>query len=267
MTAWWNLPLEPDAAHAARLLADIEAHTSLWTVIVNYTPRAADQFRTEIAAWTGEQRRLAALALHHHSCGEVSPADPMFGALRLLGECDAPWTKQDLVWCLDIAARSRYESTNHLELPAAIVARLDPAEWTDLRPLLRTVFAHVVGHQRFAIEGKRRVTATLGRALDRGSGGIPHSLLHASDGFGRLARATLDDELTSPGVAAMLLHCGTLERPAPSKAWQRTLDELLAQAPNGPAAARAVLGLYADHRSYVHDDIDRLIRGLIWTVG
>jgi hypothetical protein len=270
MTDWRTLIPEPAAWHATRVLEDIGAHKRIWEILQNHNPRSADRVWSEVGAWTGEERRLAALALHHHVCMYDGIRGTRTAALRWLAESDAPWTREDLIWCLSTASESRnvLEATDHLELPAAIAARLDPRERTDLRPVLHELLAHVITDHYLNAEGKRGVTAALGRALDRGSSNvIPHSLFHNGDGFGPLTRAALREELAAPGVAALLLHCGQLERPAPAKPWRKRLEELLACAPSGPTAARAVLGQFVNYGSYVHDDTDRIVRGLIWTLG
>ncbi|MDM4784537.1 hypothetical protein [Micromonospora sp. b486] len=95
---------------------------------------------------------------------------------------------------------------------------------------------------------------------------MPSWLLHHGDEFGPLVRAGLGDVLAAPGVPELLAHCASLDKPAAPAKWLRVLDERLTTATDGQETVRAVLEAFAAHRHSVHEDSDRLLRGLVWAL-
>ncbi|MGC5286323.1 DUF4132 domain-containing protein [Micromonospora sp. DT231] len=220
-----------------------------------------------VESWPVEVRRSAALAGHLEvSTGSVPTA--LNDVLRALADGALPWTRADLVWCLEVVARGEcYDNGAHLELPALIAARLTPAELADLVPTLDALVNDLVGDHVVAVEPRRRAVRLIGEALDRATGRrVPPWLLHDGDGFGPLVRAELDTVLAAPGVPELLAHCASLERPAAPAKWQRRLDELLDTTPGGTAAVRSILDAFAGYGRPLHDDSDRLLRGLAWAL-
>ncbi|MFI7604611.1 DUF4132 domain-containing protein [Micromonospora sp. NPDC049366] len=214
-----------------------------------------------VAAWPAGDRRLAALAMHRTAATASIPA-ALNDVVRGLATGDVPWTRADLLWCLRLAG-SGYDNGAHLELPAAVAARLTPAELTDLLPALGALRDDVADDYFIPAEVRRRVVRLVSEAIDRArGGGLPSWLLHGGDGFGPLARATVGAGLDAAGD--LLAHCASLEKPTPTATWLRQLDAHLAATPGGPATVRRLLDLFAEHGRGVHDDTDRLLRGLLW---
>ncbi|MEO3773332.1 DUF4132 domain-containing protein [Micromonospora sp. B9E7] len=220
-----------------------------------------------VASWPAEQRRSAALAMHLESSTSSTPT-ALNDVVRSLGDGDLPWTRSDLVWCLDVAGRGEeYDNGAHLELPAIIAARLAPAELVDLVPTLDALISELVHDYVIAVEPRRRAVLLIGQAIDRATGRrLPSRLLHNGDAFGPLVRAEMGTALDEPGVPELLTHCAALERPAAPATWQRRVDELLASTPGGVEVVRSVLEAFVAHGQSLHDDSDRLVRGLVWAL-
>lgn len=209
--------------------------------------------------------RSYALALHRLVChGELIAAE--LPELTSLATRNVPWRLADLLWCLKTAAYGgqMVESVAHLQLPVAIAAQLDPDLLIDVRPALTALFSALAKNHRLYTDPRRRLLESLGRVLDGPMPGVPWWLLHDGDEFGSSVRAELGGVLTRPGVPHLLAHCATLERPLPGRAWRQQMEHLLADADSGRHAACAVLERFAGHLRPVHDDTDRLIRGLAW---
>ncbi|MGC4748324.1 DUF4132 domain-containing protein [Micromonospora sp. DT201] len=220
-----------------------------------------------VESWPVEERRSAALAMHLESSTSWTPT-ALNDVVRSLADGDLPWTRADLVWCLEVAAWDEsYDNGACLELPAAIAARLAPAELADLVPALDALISELVSYYFVEAEPRRRAVKLIGEALDRATGRrVPSWLLHDGDGFGPLVRAEMSAALTAPGVPEVLTHCASLEKPAAPVKWQRRLDELLATTPDGARAVRSVLEAFTAYGRPLHDDSDRLIRGLVWAL-
>ncbi|MFC3505590.1 DUF4132 domain-containing protein [Micromonospora krabiensis] len=214
-----------------------------------------------VAGWPAEERRLAALAMHREAATASTPV-ALSDVVRDLATGDVPWTRADLLWCLRLAG-SGYDNGSYLELPAAVAARLAPAELADLLPALGALRDEVADDYFPPADVRRRVVRSISEAIDRASArGLPSWLLHGGDGFGPLARATLGAGLDAAGD--LLAHCASLEKPTPTAKWLRQLDAHLAATPGGPATVRRLLDLFAEHGRWVRDDTDRLLRGLLW---
>ncbi|MET7705944.1 DUF4132 domain-containing protein [Micromonospora sp. NPDC005413] len=222
---------------------------------------------TAVGSWPAEERRSAALAMHRESVASSDPGG-LNDVVRSLADGDLPWTRADLVWCLEVVARGDfYDLGAHLELPAVIAARLAPTELAGLVPALDALFSELTSGYFIAAEPRRRAVALLGAALDRATGRrLPSWLFHRGDGFGPLVRAEMSGVLSAPGVPELLAHCASLEKPAAPVKWQRRLDEFLATAPGGAEAVRSVLETFAAYGRRLHDDSDRLLRGLAWAL-
>ncbi|MGW3889681.1 DUF4132 domain-containing protein [Micromonospora chokoriensis] len=222
---------------------------------------------TVVASWPAEQRRGAALAMHLESCTSSTPT-ALNDVVRSLGDGDLPWTRSDLVWCLDVAGRGEeYDNGAHLELPAIIAARLAPAELVDLVPALDALISELLNDYFISVDSRRRAVLLISQAIDRATGRrLPSRLLHGGDAFGPLVRGELGAALAAPGVPELLTHCASLDKPAAPAKWQRRVDELLDTTPGGTAAVRSVLEAFAAHCRPLHDDSDRLLRGLVWAL-
>ncbi|HEX5541926.1 MAG TPA: DUF4132 domain-containing protein [Micromonospora sp.] len=220
-----------------------------------------------VELWSVEDRRRAALAMHLEAATSSTPTGLNY-VLRSLAHGGLPWTRADLVWCLEAAGRGdTYEDAAHVELPAVIAARLAPAELADLVPALSALLNELAGNHFLAAEPRRRAITLIGQALDRATGRrVPSWLLHGGDEFGPLVRAELSDVLAAPGVPELLAHCASLDKPTAPPKWLRRLDEHLATAEGSAEVVRAVLEAFAAHGRSVHDDSDRLIRGLAWAL-
>ncbi|MFI7209931.1 DUF4132 domain-containing protein [Micromonospora maritima] len=233
-----------------------------WGSSVTRTPEWA-----VTGSWSAERRRRAALAVHLEAATGSVPST-LNDVVRSLADGEHDWTRADLVWSLEVAGRGwGYQNAAHLELPATIAACLSPADLADLAPALSALFDEITEDYFMAAEPRRRVALLIGQALDRATGRrVPSWLLHNGDEFGPLVRAGLADVLAAPGVPELLAHCASLDRPAASARWLHALDEHLATATGGPEAVRGVLEAFAAHRRSVHEDSDRLLRGLVWAL-
>ncbi|MGW3616340.1 DUF4132 domain-containing protein [Micromonospora arida] len=250
---------EADARIRAVLHA---ASTYHWRYSVTNVPEWS-----AVETWPVELRRSAALAMHLESATSSTPT-ALNDVVRSLADGELPWTREDLVWCLEVCARGEcYDNGAHLELPAVVAARLAPAELADLVPALDALVSELVGDHFVAVEPRRRAVLLIGAGLDRATGrSVPSWLLHDGDGFGPLARAKLGVVLAAPGVPELLAHCASLEKPTAPAKWQRRVDDLLATAPGGTAAVQSILEAFAAYGVPLHDDTDRLLRGLVWAL-
>ncbi|MGC4891594.1 DUF4132 domain-containing protein [Micromonospora sp. DT227] len=247
----------------ARIRAVIGRTTTYyWGASVTRTPEW-----TVTESWSAELRRRAALAMHLEAATSSSPT-ALNDVLRNLADGGPEWTRADLLWCLEVAGRGHgYDDAAHLELPATIAGHLTPADLADLAPALSALFAELTTRHVPSAGPRRRVVTLIGEALDRATGRrVPSWLLHHGDEFGPLVRAGLGDVLAAPGVAELLTHCASLDKPAAPARWLRVLDGHLASAADGKKAVHAVLAAFVAHHRSVHDDTDRLLRGLAWAL-
>ncbi|MFF0175968.1 DUF4132 domain-containing protein [Micromonospora profundi] len=233
-----------------------------WAAQVTNTPEWAV---TE--SWPPELRRRAALAMHLEAATGSVPSALNY-VVRSLADGVQDWTRADLLWCLDVAGRGwGYQNAADLELPAVIAGCLSPADLADLVPALSALFDELATDHFVSAGPRLRVVTLLGDALDRATGRrVPSRLLHNGDEFGPLVRAGLGDVLAAPGVPELLVHCASLDKPVAPAGWLRGLDGQLATATEGAKAIRRVLEAFAAHRHSVHDDSDRLLRGLVWAL-
>lgn len=113
--------------------------------------------------------------------------------------------------------------------------------------------------------------------------GLPASVLDGDDAYGPRMRAEHAQLLASPGVGALLAHCGTLGQVRAGVRWRAQAAELVAAAPRGAEAVRELLAGFAaqpEGRFTVRDG-DRepvrqrgltdwantaLVRGLLWAL-
>lgn len=133
--------------------------------------------------------------------------------------------------------------------------------------MLQALADHVLEDYLISADSRRRISGLLGQALDMLNGSrVPAALLHSGDTFGPRVRAELSALLTGAGVGDLLLHCSALDKPAPTGKWLKTTSQLLDATPTGPSVAEAILKLFVAHNSELHDDTDRLLCGLVWTI-
>lgn len=226
----------------------------------------------EIYAWPVDTRRKVALRLHlDESTKRNSPHQQRIDAIRKLGGSGVEWSRGDLLWALARAAKApNFWEYGPLALPAMIASQLSKSQLDGLASTLADLL-RLVQHPDsnfLSSDGRRRLSAEFGRALDTVSGeAIPAWVLHDGDGFGSGARVDLADVLSDGGVADLLSHCMTLDKPTPSAKWLRAADRLAeGLADRRMAAPRALVGRFVAYEDYVHDDHDSLLRGLIWTM-
>ncbi|WP_422740140.1 DUF4132 domain-containing protein [Micromonospora sp. WMMD729] len=220
-----------------------------------------------VESWPAEERRRAALAMHRESASASTPT-ALNDVVRNLATEDVAFTRADLLWCLHVAAEGHcFDNGAHLELPAVIAPRLTPAELTDLVPALRALSNKLLDDYYLAAAPRRRAVTMFGHAIDRATGSrLPSSLLHHGDTFGPSVRADLGVDLAATGVPELLQHCVALDKPAATAKWLRRLDELLVAAHGGRQVVRRLLDAFTAHGRSVHDDTDRLLRGLVWAL-
>ncbi|MEV4481861.1 DUF4132 domain-containing protein [Micromonospora coxensis] len=220
-----------------------------------------------VGSWPVEDRRRAALAMHLEAANSSIPT-ALNDVVRSLADGELPWTRADLLWCLEVAANGHaYDNGAHLELPVVIAARLSPAELADFVPALSALLSELASDYFIATEPRRRAVRLIGQAVDRATGSrVPSWLLHDGDDFGPSIRAEMGDVLAAPGVSDLLAHCASLDKPAAPLKWRRRLDEILAATQSGSRTVRAVLEAFTAHGRPVHDDSDRLVRGLVWAL-
>lgn len=246
---------------ATRILPVLGGSTGVYWHSVRELPRWS-----EVLRWPADLRRLAALGLHKDATGSIGTHWNQ--PIRGLDTDDVPWAGTDLHWCLDRLARgvAALGTGDHLELPAAIAARLPPQELADLVPALTALLAELHFETRLPSEVVRRVGELIARGVDVATGRrLPSSVLHDGDPFGPWARHELAGVLEAPGVPVLLLHCAALDKPKPTGKWLRRLDELLA-VPDARTAVHRILGLFAEYVDPAHDDTDRLMRGVVWAL-
>ncbi|MET8233443.1 DUF4132 domain-containing protein [Micromonospora sp. NPDC005298] len=233
-----------------------------WAAQVTNTPEWA-----VTGSWPAELRRRAALAMHLEASTSSTPS-ALNHVVLSLADGVRTWTRADLVWCLDVAGRGwGYQNAAELELPATIAGHLSPVDLADLVPALSGLFDDLARNHFVSAGPRLRVVTLIGEALDRATGRrLPSRLLHNGDEFGPLVRAGLGDVLAAPGVPELLVHCASLEKPAAPAGWLRALDGHLTTATEGAKAVRRVLEAFVAHRQSVHDDSDRLLRGLVWAL-
>ncbi|WP_433121644.1 DUF4132 domain-containing protein [Micromonospora sp. CA-246542] len=215
-----------------------------------------------VESWSAEEHRRAALALHRGSTSGMS------GVMPDLATEDVHFTRADLLWCLDVVARrGGVDDGTDLELPALIAPRLTAAELADLVPALSALSSELLDDHFVTAATRRRTVTLLGQAIDRATGSrLPAWLLHHGDTFGPAVRADLGGDLVEPGVPELLEHCAALDKPAATAKWLRRLDELLVAAHGGRQVVRRLLDAFTAHGRSVHDDTDRLLRGLVWAL-
>ncbi|MGC4854791.1 DUF4132 domain-containing protein [Micromonospora sp. DT4] len=244
--------------------ADERIRTLLRTASANYWGSSVTNLPewAIVRAWPAEERRRAALALHRGSTSGMS------GVVPNLATEDVPFTRADLLWCLDVVARrGGVDDGTDLELPALIAPRLTAAELADLVPALSALSSELLDDYFVTAATRRRTVTLFGQAIDRATGSrLPAWLLHHGDAFGPTVRADLGGDLVAPGVPELLEHCAALDKPAATAKWLRRLDELLVAAHGGRQVVRRLLDAFTGHGRSVHDDTDRLLRGLVWAL-
>ncbi|MEV6106401.1 DUF4132 domain-containing protein [Streptomyces sp. NPDC051940] len=169
-----------------------------------------------------------------------------------------------------------------LPIPLTAAAEASAAERERLRPLLSAVRALLPGraYSDAAVPFRNRIDVLLGDVPQDGAG-LRADLLDDLDGYGPSMRRAHAGLLSSPGVAALLVHARSLGQVRPTKRWQKRATELTAAAPRGAEAVRAlVTGLAAQPENevvtfahsedgwrfdgIVSDGNAVLARGLIW---
>lgn len=110
--------------------------------------------------------------------------------------------------------------------------------------------------------------------------GLSDKVLDHHDQYGPRMRAVHKDLLAAPGAAALLTHCGTLDKLRPTKRWTKQTAELYAAVASGEQLVRALLegiAVQEEHHvtppwwagstwpGLVAEGNELLVRGLLWT--
>jgi hypothetical protein len=233
-------------------------------------------------------RRAAARWFHDRLCRRTQDVVAA-RAVSALAAMPLAWTAEEAAALVRRATGADacvwYRTLPVLELPLAAVESLDAEELPPLRDLL--VALNRAARRTSGPAGGRRAVAGRAQALlpprEGDTSGLPGSVLDEDDAYGPRMRAEHAALLASPGAAALLAHCMTLDKPRPAKKWRALAARSLAQAPEGPALVRALLEGFVgqpEHRVIVSDGHSgharvlglagaantSLVRGLLWVL-
>jgi hypothetical protein len=224
-----------------------------------HTWEPRDPAHAEIAGWSVEQRRAAALRVHDDAVRSATPTQRYGWALDIVDQ-GVPWSRADLVWTLHRLADERgLNDGEAFRLPARIAASLSGEQLDNLAPVLEILVDELLD-QRMWNPVRRDLIELFGAAIDRATGDVlPARLLHSGDAFGPAARRSLAGVLRGAGVRDALVHAAALTKPVPPGRWTETAASLAA-----PEAVRGLLELFAADPSYLHSDTDGLLRGLAY---
>ncbi|MEU7819272.1 DUF4132 domain-containing protein [Catellatospora sp. NPDC049133] len=220
-----------------------------------------------VQAWPPQDRRGPAMHLHALACAGRLDWPTQRDLLRHLAAEDAPWTSAHLSWCLRQVARSVGCDGEllHLELPAALAARLPGAQLVGHQRALEAVLAIVEENPPDDVRLERRLSAALNAGIRKaGNHALPVWLGQSAGTLGAAVQDRLGDVLRGTGVGDLLDHCSTLEKLTPDVRWRRRAEQLLSAAAGGDDVVRGILGCFAEHTSYVFEEADRLLRALAW---
>ena len=239
------------------------ASTYHWTSSVTHTPEWA-----VTGSWPTELRRCAALAMHLEVVASSMPS-VLNDVVRSLADGEHDWTRRDLLWCLEAVGQGLdYDLGVRLELPATIAAHLAPADLADLAPAISGLFDELAASNVPTAGPRRRVVdAAIPQALTAPRVAVCRPGC-CTTGMSSVRSSAPTWGTSSPRRAcpSLLVHCASLDRPAASATWLRGLDQQLTTATDGRKAVRTILEAFAAHRHPVHDDSDRLLRGLVWAL-
>jgi hypothetical protein len=217
-----------------------------------------------LGAWSSEDRRAAAMRIHLSDIRRRDPPDPLASVeLQLVFGGSSGWSPTDLRWSLHLLNEGRYSYYGtECRLPTMIAAVLTPVQVAEFVPAFTALLADVAVSEVF-VDSRREIVGLIGAVLDRVEpGAISARFLHPGDRFGPHIRVCHADALAIPGFNALLTHCDALEKPVPSAKWFQEAQNL-----SGSAAVETVLACYAKQPGYLHDDTDRLLRGLSCVLG
>jgi hypothetical protein len=180
-----------------------------------------------------------------------------------------------------------------LRLPLAATARLDPDDRKGFGEYLRQAVGMVDRLDMASAERarlKQRIEELLALVDQRPPGEELAALVRGTDAFAAALRADLADELTAPGMPALLRRWGAASAARPTATWARRSRELTAAAPSAVELIRTVLGRLRAHRErvvqhqtsyrhrgrvhhvewtetvYLDADTAVLLRGMIWSL-
>jgi hypothetical protein len=202
----------------------------------------------------------------------------------------------EALWQVALRPRSGMDTVDcdELRLPLAATGHLDPDDRKGFGEYLRQA-AGIVDRLYMAsaerVRLKQRIDELLATVEPRSPGEELAALVRGTDEFAAALRADLADELTAPGMPALLRHWGAASAARPTATWARRSRELMAAAPNGAELIRTVLGHLRSHRErveqrqttygdnrgrdqvyewnetvYLAEDTAVLLRGMIWSL-
>ncbi|MEU8003087.1 hypothetical protein AB0B66_18170 [Catellatospora sp. NPDC049111] len=121
----------------------------------------------KVQAWQPQDRRGPAMHLHALACAGRLDCPAQRDLLRHLAAQDAPWTSAHLSWCLRHVAGSVGCDADlmHLELPAALAARLPGTELVGHQRALEAVLAIVADNPPDDVRLQRRLSAALNAGI------------------------------------------------------------------------------------------------------
>ena len=241
-----------------------------------------------VAKLDDKGRRAAALWFHLCLCQARTDAVNV-RAVRAFAAMRLGWTAAEAV---TLAGRVTGEgdkvySERTAPMVELAVAALESLPPDALRPLLPTVVE--LGKWLPSVKGaaareelRRRVEALAPPERDDATG-LPRAVLDGDDTYGPRMRAEHAAVLATPGTAALLTHCATLDAVRPPVKWSAQAGQLLAGAPQAAEVVRRLLngfvqqpeGTIAVRRSYSATSMERgligpantrLVRGLLWVL-
>lgn len=259
----WREHLDADSEASGRRLGNVlgtEWHA--WARDLTALPGWA-----AVQAWQPQDRRGPALHLHALACAGRLDWPAQRDLLRHLAAQDAPWTSAHLAWCLrHVAASAGHDGELlHLELPAALAARLPGAQLVGHQRALEAVLAIIEENPPVDVRLERRLSTALSIGIRKaGDHALPVWLGQSAGTLGAAVQDRLGDALRATGVGDLIDHCSTLAKLTPDVRWRRRAEQLLSAAAGGDDVVRGILGCFAEHTGHVLEEADRLLRALTW---
>ena len=238
-------------------------------------------------------QRAAALWAHRRVC-EASSVYEVWPAMELvnaLARRRLAWTAAEVDWALRLGLRSSRDAWDVLErlrLPVSAAERLPRGDLLHIEEALRRAVLRVSNGEYIPPADRQRMLRRLEALLADPAAtltALPPSLLTGGDLLSSAVRTEFDARLHAPGVPALLMHACSAGGPNPSGKWLKQGCRLLAEAEDGTALLRDVLGRALQHREtleqqrwegldevfdvyvWVHESTALLLRGLVLIAG
>jgi hypothetical protein len=177
---------------------------------------------------------------------------------------------------------------DELRLPVAATGRLDLGHRRAfvgyLRQAIQTIQGLYFAGSTERVQLQHKIEELLASVEIRSPRDEVADLIRGEDAFAAGLRADLVDELTAPGIPALLRHWGGATASRPPAAWTRRSNELSAAAPSAAELVRTVLGRVTTHREqtvqrryddyphewtetvYLDQNTAVLLRGMLWSL-